>query len=91
MPAETAVAAPPEEPLGEYSRFQGLGHSMNRFGVLGTARVVPYGLLAPAKERPRVEVSAVASRTPQKAEAFAARYGIQRGFRQRFTMSGHTL
>jgi hypothetical protein len=24
--------------------------SMIRFGVLGTARVVPYGLLAPAKE-----------------------------------------
>jgi predicted dehydrogenase len=53
---------------------------MIRFGVLGTARVVPYGLLAPAKETPGVEVSAVASRTPQKAEAFAARHGIQRGF-----------
>jgi hypothetical protein len=24
MPAETAAAAPPEEPPGEYSRFQGL-------------------------------------------------------------------
>ena len=53
---------------------------MIRFGVLGTGRVVPYGLLAPAKETPGVEVSAVASRTPQKAEEFAARHGIQRGF-----------
>ncbi|MGH6839037.1 MAG: Gfo/Idh/MocA family protein [Methylocella sp.] len=53
---------------------------MVRFGVLGTARVVPFALLAPAKETPGVEVSAVASRTPRKAEAFAARHGIQRGF-----------
>jgi predicted dehydrogenase len=53
---------------------------MIRFGVLGTARVVPYGLLAPAKETTGVEVTAVASRTPEKAEAFAARHGIQRGF-----------
>ncbi len=53
---------------------------MIRFGVLGTARVVPIGLLAPAKETSGVEVSAIASRTPQKAEAFAARHGIQRAF-----------
>jgi predicted dehydrogenase len=53
---------------------------MLRFGVLGTARVVPYGLLGPAKETPDVEVGAVASRTPQKAEEFAARHGIQRSF-----------
>jgi xylose dehydrogenase (NAD/NADP) len=53
---------------------------MIRFGVLGTARVVPNGLLAPAKETPGVEVIAVASRTEQKAKAFAARYGIQRAF-----------
>jgi predicted dehydrogenase len=54
--------------------------SMIRFGVLGTARVVPYGLLAPAKETQGVEVSGIASRTPQKAEEFAARHGIQRAF-----------
>jgi predicted dehydrogenase len=80
MPAETAAAAVPEEFPGEYPRFQGLAQSMIRFGVLGTARVVPYGLLAPAKETSGVEVGGVASRTPQKAEEFAARYGIQRGF-----------
>jgi len=53
---------------------------MIRFGVLGTARVVPYGLLAPAKETQGVEVIGIASRIPQKAEEFAARHGIPRGF-----------
>jgi predicted dehydrogenase len=53
---------------------------MIRIGVLGTARAVSQGLLAPAKETPGVEVSAVASRTLPKAEAFAARHGIPRGF-----------
>jgi|SRR5271169_3686259 len=50
------------------------------FGVLGTARVVPYGLLAPVKEMQGVEVSGVGSRTPQRAEEFATRHGIQHGF-----------
>jgi predicted dehydrogenase len=53
---------------------------MISIGVLGTARVVPYGLLAPAKEISGVEVTGIASRTPQKAEEFAARHGIRRGF-----------
>ena len=53
---------------------------MIRFGVLGTARVVPYGLLAPAKETQGVEVIGIASRIPQQAEKFAARHGIPRGF-----------
>jgi len=53
---------------------------MIRIGVLGTARVVPYGLLAPAKETQGVEVTGIASRTLQKAEQFAARHGIQRAF-----------
>lgn len=53
---------------------------MVRFGVLGTARAAPQGLLTPAKETPDVEVAAVASRTSEKAEAFAARHGIARGF-----------
>ena len=53
---------------------------MIRFGVLGTGRIVPNGLLAPAKETPGVIVSAVASRIPHRAEAFAARYGIQDGY-----------
>jgi predicted dehydrogenase len=53
---------------------------MISIGVLGTARVVPYALLAPAKETPGVEVTGIASRTPQKAEEFAARHGIRRRF-----------
>ena len=54
--------------------------SMIRIGVLGTARVAPYALLAPAKATPGVEVAAIASRTLQKAEEFAARHGIPRSF-----------
>jgi predicted dehydrogenase len=80
MPAETAAAALQAELPGEYSRLQGLGQFMIRFGVLGTARVVPYGLLAPAKETPGVEVRGIASRTLQKADEFAARHGIPRSF-----------
>jgi predicted dehydrogenase len=53
---------------------------MIRFGVLGTGRVVPYGLLAPANETLGVAVTGVASRTPQKAAEFAARHGIEQGF-----------
>ena len=53
---------------------------MVRFGVLGTARVVSYGLLAPARETLGVEVRGIASRTLQKAEEFAAIYGIKQGF-----------
>ncbi len=53
---------------------------MIRIGVLGTARVVPYGLLAPAKETPGVEVSAIASRAQSRAEAYAAQHGIPRAF-----------
>jgi predicted dehydrogenase len=53
---------------------------MIRIGVLGAARVVPYALLAPAKEALDVEVTAVASRTPGKAEEFAATHGIPHGF-----------
>jgi len=68
------------DPVGTYSIFQGLWQHMVRIGVLGTARVVPYGLLGPAKETQGVEVRGIASRTPQKAEEFAARHGIQRGF-----------
>jgi predicted dehydrogenase len=53
---------------------------MIRVGVLGTARVVPYGLLQPAKKTQGVHVIGIASRTPQRAAEFAARHGIERGF-----------
>lgn len=53
---------------------------MIRFGVLGTARVVSYGLLAPARDIQGVEVIGIASRTLQKAKDFVATHGIQQGF-----------
>src|ERR1700676_3696443 len=53
---------------------------MIRFGVLGAARVAAYGLLAPARETQGGEVNAIASRTLQKAEKFAADHGIEHGF-----------
>jgi predicted dehydrogenase len=49
-----------------------------RIGVLGTGRVVSYGLIQPAKGTPSIEVAAVASRSPDKAQAFASQHGIGR-------------
>lgn len=51
-----------------------------RIGVLGTARVVSYGLVQPAKATPPVEVAAVASRSLEKARAFAVQHGIGRSY-----------
>ena len=53
---------------------------MIRIGVLGTARVVPYGLIAPARKTDGVKVTGIASRTPGRAVEFAARQGIERSF-----------
>lgn len=53
---------------------------MIRIGVLGTGRVVRYGVIAPAKETSGVEVTAIASRSLQRAKEFAARHCIQRSF-----------
>lgn len=51
-----------------------------RIGVLGTARVVAYGLLLPARQTPGVEVVAVGSRSLENAQAFAALHGLPRAF-----------
>jgi predicted dehydrogenase len=51
-----------------------------RFGVLGTGRVVQYGLLRPAHGLPGVEVSAVASRFLDKASRYASAHGIPRAW-----------
>ena len=51
-----------------------------RIGVLGTGRVVSYGLLQPAKATPSMEVAAVASRSVERAQAFAAQHGIDRAY-----------
>ena len=42
---------------------------MTRIGVLGTARVVPYGLLQPAKETQGVQVIGIAFRTPRTPQS----------------------
>src|SRR5262245_8620858 len=51
-----------------------------RVGVLGTARVVSYGLVQPAQDLPGLRVEAVASRSLERAHAFAASQGIGRSF-----------
>jgi predicted dehydrogenase len=53
---------------------------MIRFGALGTARVVSYGLLAPVREMQGIEVIGIASRTLQKAKEFAEAHGIREVF-----------
>jgi predicted dehydrogenase len=49
-----------------------------RIGVLGCARVVPYALVAPARQTPGVEVEAIASRSLDKARTVAAALGVPR-------------
>jgi len=51
-----------------------------RIGTLGTARITAAALLDPAGALDDVEVAAVASRDPRRAEAFAAAHGIDRVF-----------
>ena len=53
---------------------------MIRFGILGTARVVPHGFLQPARQTPGVEIAAIASRTLRKAQSFAALHEIPHAF-----------
>ncbi|MCW2929153.1 MAG: oxidoreductase [Actinomycetia bacterium] len=47
-----------------------------RIGVLGAARIAPAALMKPARVVDGVEVGAVAARDRQRAQAFAARYGV---------------
>jgi predicted dehydrogenase len=51
-----------------------------RFGVLGAARVVPYGLVQPARATAGIEVRAIASRSLARAQALAAAEGIPQAF-----------
>ena len=54
-----------------------IGRQPLRIGVLGTARVVAYGLLLPARQTPGVEVVAVGSRSLETAQSFASRHGMR--------------
>jgi predicted dehydrogenase len=51
-----------------------------RFGVIGTARVVSYGLVQPARSVPDLQVEAVASRSIEKARSFASLHTIPLAF-----------
>ena len=52
-----------------------------RFGCLGAARITPNALLTPAEAVPGVTVQAVASRSPERAEAYATEHGIPTVYR----------
>lgn len=47
-----------------------------RFGILGAARIAPKALILPAAKFANVEVSRVAARNRDRAEAFATEHGI---------------
>jgi len=50
-----------------------------RFGVVGTNKITDW-LLAGAKEDERFELSAICSRTQERADEFAAKYGVKHTF-----------
>lgn len=47
-----------------------------RIGILGAARIAPAALIKPASSHPDVTVTAIAARSPERAQAFATRHGI---------------
>jgi len=49
-----------------------------RIGTLGAARIAPAAIVRPAREVDDVELTAVAARDPERAEAFAQKHGIPR-------------
>ncbi|MGW3999406.1 Gfo/Idh/MocA family protein [Amycolatopsis sp. NPDC004772] len=49
-----------------------------RIGILGAARIAPAALVKPAAAVSPVSVTAVAARSPERAQAFASRHGIPR-------------
>jgi len=57
---------------------RGSGAREVRFGVLGAARITPAALLRPAKGNAEARVVCVAARDRERADAFAARHGIER-------------
>jgi predicted dehydrogenase len=49
---------------------------MIRIGILGAAKIAPWSIIAPAKARSDVTVTAVAARDPARAAAFAGQFGV---------------
>lgn len=54
--------------------------SVVRLGILGTARIVPQAVIAPAMANRHVSVAAIASRSHESARNFASRYRIARAY-----------
>lgn len=74
---EEGASSETYSPSSSTIRVSQAGNAMN-IGILGTARVVPYALLAPAKLLGQVTVAAVASRDRARAREFAALHRIPR-------------
>ena len=53
-------------------------NKMVRIGCLGAARITPQALVAPAKARHDVALTAIGARDPQRAAAFAREHGFER-------------
>ncbi|GHG47699.1 MULTISPECIES: Gfo/Idh/MocA family protein [Amycolatopsis] len=51
-----------------------------RIGILGAARIAPAALVKPASSSSEVDVVAVAARSLDRAQAFAAKHGIARAY-----------
>ncbi len=49
---------------------------MIKIGILGAAKIAPKGIIWPAQERDDCKVFAVASRSPDRAKAFAEEYNV---------------
>ena len=51
-----------------------------KFGCLGAARILSDGLIIPTKSLPAAQPYAIAARSPQRAEAFAKKYGFKKHY-----------
>jgi predicted dehydrogenase len=49
---------------------------MIRIGILGAARIAPRGIVTPANALLGAEVVAIAARSPERAQDFAAQHSI---------------
>ena len=51
-----------------------------KFGILGAANIAPNALILPARCHPEAEIYAVAARSLEKAQAFAAKHEIPKAY-----------
>lgn len=62
---------------------------MIRIGILGAARIAPKGIIWPAQNREDCTISAVASQSPEKAQAFADEHNIPKALDNYDTLVRH--